>query len=458
MNRSSPPTQKRVLVVGAGAAGMSCADTLAQHPERFSVTLVEAQNYCGGQMFSIPLDKEKYGAEWLNQGVQGGSHIYHHTFYMFEKLGHQAHPVDLQVSFGKEETFWTNVFPTTLVKRHANEINRFAWAIKVMRWLEFVFAIIPIKISLKMFFFSDEFINCMIYPSLALFLGTGNATPNLPTVMMERLYTSQTYGMWYPVDPDMLTSNLPPMVVFPEASRVYSDWKTSLEKRGVQIRLSTEVTQVISRSSKGVEVNIKQGLTETTEEYDELVFCVLSDTAKRLLGKEARWIEKRVLGAVKWSDDITVTHSDMNYMKKWYEVEFNKEHTVSNLAHGRNELKRVEEAKKTFKPMYYIKQTPADPRKLEMSFDCSAFQYQLDKNAPLENHVFQVKPPGGIQLVSIQLMPLFQFCRPFFSTRKTRKRGPNMRLRPTRLSKKIGGTSFAIPTLTTYSSLLYSFC
>jgi hypothetical protein len=35
----------------------------------------------------------------------------------------------------------------------------------------------------------------MIYPSLALFLGTGNATPNLPTVMMERLYTSPTYGM-----------------------------------------------------------------------------------------------------------------------------------------------------------------------------------------------------------------------------------------------------------------------
>lgn len=35
----------------------------------------------------------------------------------------------------------------------------------------------------------------MIYPSLALFLGTGNATPDLPSVMMERLYTSPTYGM-----------------------------------------------------------------------------------------------------------------------------------------------------------------------------------------------------------------------------------------------------------------------
>lgn len=32
--------------------------------------------------------------------------------------------------------------------------------------------------------------------------------------------------------------------------------------------------------------------------------------------------------------------------------------------------------------MYLIKQTPADQRKLEMSFDCSAFQYQLPKVGP----------------------------------------------------------------------------
>ena len=51
--------------------GMSCAETLAEHPERFDVTLIEAQDYCGGQAFSIPIEKERYGAEWLNQGVQG---------------------------------------------------------------------------------------------------------------------------------------------------------------------------------------------------------------------------------------------------------------------------------------------------------------------------------------------------------------------------------------------------
>lgn len=32
--------KKRVLVVGAGAAGMACADGLARHPDRFEVTII----------------------------------------------------------------------------------------------------------------------------------------------------------------------------------------------------------------------------------------------------------------------------------------------------------------------------------------------------------------------------------------------------------------------------------
>ncbi|THV01700.1 FAD/NAD(P)-binding domain-containing protein [Dendrothele bispora CBS 962.96] len=417
-----PSTKKRVLVIGAGAAGMACADTLIQHPDRFDVTLVEAQDYCGGQMFSIPIDKERHGAGWLNQGVQGGSYIYKHTFHMFGKLGYKAYPVDLQVSFGKDDTFWTNVFPTTLISKHSKEIKRFSWVIKFMRWFEAIFAMVPIKISLKLFWFSDEFINCMIYPSLALFLGTGNATPNLPTIMMERLYTSPTYGMWYPPDPSSLTSNLPPMVVFPEAMKVYSQWKEDLEKKGVQVRLETEVTRVVERKKKGgVKVAIRKaqrkmngselhGETElqsndqprnqgqprdeeqeTIEEYDEIVFCVLADTAKRILGDQARWIEKKVLGATKWSDDVTVTHTDLEYMKKWYDIEYREDLAVKELPGGKDQSARVEKARKEggFKPMYYIKQTPSDPRKLEMSFDCSAFQHQFSSDLPLERRVFQ---------------------------------------------------------------------
>lgn len=397
--------KKRVLIVGAGAAGMSCADSLSNHPDRFDVTLIEAQNYCGGQAFSIPIDEKKYGSSWMNQGVQGGSYIYHHTFRFFEKYSQeQAQHVDLQVAFGKDKTFWTNLFPTELLAKHSNEIERFKWVIRFMRWFEVFFAVIPIKYSLKMFFFSDDFMNFAIYPALALFLGTGNATPNLPTIIMERLYTSPTYGMWYEIDDKSLSSNLPPMVVFPEESKFYTKWQHELEARGVKVRLSTEVDAVVERGSKGVKVltrprrpqednhnpkDADQDLPQTLEEYDEIVLCVLADTAQRLLGKTSRWIDRQVLGSTKWSDDITVTHNDIEYMEKWYTCHFDEKHAVSTIA-GRDDSDRVARGKTDFNPMYLIKNIPQDPKLLEMCFDCSNFQYQLkEAKRPFEQHIFQ---------------------------------------------------------------------
>ena len=92
--------------------------------------------------------------------------------------------VDLQVSFGKgdkvgcgsategsgsrrivvDTQFWTNLFPTKLVASHQKDIKRFNTAIKWMRWTEAVWALVPIRISLKMWGLSEEFINYMIYP------------------------------------------------------------------------------------------------------------------------------------------------------------------------------------------------------------------------------------------------------------------------------------------------------
>ena len=177
---------------------------------------------------------------------------------------------------------------------------------------------------------------------------------------MERLYTSPTYGMWYPIDDKSLSSNLPPMVVFPESSEFYEKWRQTLLQRDVkvcsqtsfvtlpvallfpsttlafyiyqdalltfelaQVRLNTELDAIHSRSPK-VRVSLRprrqeedfhntvaadHDLPSNIEEYDEIVLCVLADTAKRILGKEGRAIEKFVLGNTKWSDDITVTHS-----------------------------------------------------------------------------------------------------------------------------------------------------
>jgi len=158
---------------------MSCAHHLANHRDKFDVTLIDAVDYCGGQAFSIPLDKSQFGASFLNQGVQGGSYIFHHTLTMFAHQGCHADPVKLQVSFGRDETFWTNVFPTQLLADHQKEIARFVRMLKVVRCFELLFAILPIKYLMKLFHFSSFSVNTVAMPMVALFLGTG------------------TYGMWY---------------------------------------------------------------------------------------------------------------------------------------------------------------------------------------------------------------------------------------------------------------------
>lgn len=174
--------------------------------------------------------------------------------------------------------------------------------IKIVRWFEIIFALIPIKVLFTLFMFSEEFTNTVAMPMIALFLGTGNETPNVPCIILERLCTSPTYGMWYPLDPNSIVTNQPPMVVFPKFTEFYERWRKDLLSRGVNVRLSTEVTRVIKRDKTGVTVrlikrtsvkdshnpnsswvptpsyddsNADENVTETEEHYDELVLCVL---------------------------------------------------------------------------------------------------------------------------------------------------------------------------------------
>ncbi|KAK3066376.1 hypothetical protein LTS18_001775, partial [Coniosporium uncinatum] len=322
------PRKKKVLIVGAGAAGMTCAHHLANHPDKFDVTIIDSVDYCGGQAYSIPIDKNKHGASWLNQGVQGGSYIFHHTMTMFARQGYHADPVNLQVAFGKDETFWTNVFPTKLLADRQKETHRFVTMIKWVRRLEVFFALLPIKYLFKLFGLSDFFANTVALPMIALFLGTGNATPEVPSMVLERLCTSPTYGMWYAPDKQRIASNQPPMVVFPNFSDFYSTWRKDLEKKGVHVRLSTECTRVVKRDKTGVVVGLMKrtpakdshtedselaatdgavdpGADEWHEDYDELVLCVLADTANRLLRPTSTFLSKRILGSAKFANDIT---------------------------------------------------------------------------------------------------------------------------------------------------------
>lgn len=409
--------------------------------------------------------------------------IYHHTMTMFARQGFHADPVKLQVSFGKDSTFWTNVFPTKLIERHQKEVKRLVTAIKVARWFEVFFALMPIKLFMKLWGFSKEFANTVALPMVALFLGTGNYAPEVPLIMLERLCTSPTYGMWYPMDKLSVVSNLPPMVVFPKFSDFYSTWKNDLVKKGVKVRLSTEVTQVVKRDKNGVIVKLikrtpaKDGghnpnsawsaegpdhtiddalppggadadAQETTEHYDELVICTLADTANRILKKASTWRERKILGSTKFSDDITVTHSDANYMRKHYENFYNEEQAVTVLD-GKDQTVRTEMAKKSFKPMYYIKMYEQDLTKLEMYV-----VLVLDSWLNITDFLLGVSTARTTRLNSHQISISTVMCSRLFSSTKsaTATSGQSTRSTSLRSSAKTGGTNFATASRTTSSS------
>ncbi|CAL8584035.1 hypothetical protein XPA_009643 [Xanthoria parietina] len=425
--KESKDGRKNVVIVGGGAAGMSCAATLAQHPDKFNVTILERMSVVGGQATSISLDEEKYGTSWMNDGVQGGSPAFKHTLNFFRKYGHAEKEVKLQVAFGQgQDSFWTNCFPSQLVNQFSGDIKKFGKVLKIIKYTMPLLGLVPIRIMLRIFFFSKDFGDKMVFPLIALFLGTGNQTANVCCAILERLFDDPNMKLW-DYDPETLLPNLPLMVTFPRLETFYSDWAADLKSKGVTIRTNTDVVSILSRDSKsGIRLQTApfdpedkkrdgDGLgmqnknpAATTEQYDELVMCVLADDAKKLLGKTSTWKERFVLGGAKFFDDITITHSDSAYFQKNFETVYSDElcakpkskQQEEQIAFAKNEQPGPENEPGGYRPMYYTHSYKEDMRKIEMAFDCTNYQHQFrqdpssppapDKSpVPYENHVFQ---------------------------------------------------------------------
>jgi hypothetical protein len=177
-------------------------------------------------------------------------------------------------------------------------------------------------------------------------------------------------------DPDTLLPNLPTMVTFPNLHGFYEDWRKDLESRGVDIRLQTDVTAIVSRSNEGVVIqtlpfnpgNDNRDSTHIssasrTEGFDELVLCVLADDALQILGKTATWRERFVLGGAKFFDDITITHSDGAYFQKHYEIKFDPSLCAApksnaqedQIAFSKSEQRGQGDEPSGYRPMHYTK-------------------------------------------------------------------------------------------------------
>ncbi|OCH84894.1 FAD/NAD-P-binding domain-containing protein [Obba rivulosa] len=385
----------RVCIVGAGASGMSAAYALSQHPEKFQVTVFDKAPETGGMATSIDIDADKFGAAYINDGVQGCSPVFANTLRMFRMLGFEATEVGMQISFGKGDDFWTNVYPTSLVTQFKGDIAKFGRALSVIKTFEPVFALVPVHAMLKLFRFSDDFGEKMVYPLVALFFGTGNQTPYVSCAILERVFKDPSMRL-FEYDQKSLLASIPTMLAFPKLHDVYQGWQSEIASRGnVTFKLNHEVLRVVSRSSKKqgtvqIEYKISDGEIEThpqSADFDELILAVDADSALKLLGKEASWMEKKVLGSVKYLHDVTITHYDLEYMQKFYETYYNPSHNAplpnSISTKERQDTERAFEfASKNFRPLYYTMQYRQDKSKIEMSFDLTHYQPQFRGEKP----------------------------------------------------------------------------
>ncbi|ELU40581.1 flavin-containing amine oxidasedehydrogenase [Rhizoctonia solani AG-1 IA] len=363
----------RVCIVGAGAAGMSCAYALSKHTEKYEVTIFDKQTEAGGMATSISIDAERYGASYINDGVQGCSPAFANTIKMFKLLGYECTEVGMQISFGTGPNFWSNVFPSPLVRSFESDIAKFGRALKTIKRLEPIFAFIPIQRMLSLFRFSPSFGERMVYPLAALFFGTGNQTPYVSSAILARVFLDPSMRL-FEFDDRSLLASIPTMFAFPRLGDVYRAWQQGIEKTGATFKLGHEVKNVVQRkdSSKGgVVVEYAKGDAEEleSETFDELVMATDADAALKILGKSATWMERQVLADILPRYDITITHNDLDYMNKHYETKFKDSLAADpQPEHAKDDQDAIELGRKEFKPLYYTKQYEDDKRKIEMSF------------------------------------------------------------------------------------------
>ncbi|XP_045162098.2 uncharacterized protein LOC123526910 [Mercenaria mercenaria] len=354
-NKKTGSTQetKRVLIVGAGAAGTAAAYSLGKNPDKFEVEIWERGSVPGGVAATASLEKQR--GTFVNYGVQGGTPTYRNTLNILQENNLETHPVHMMISFGKEKTAWTNYADSDLTQRLSKDIGKFEKTLKLIHRFEPIFIFLPIAKVLKWFGYSEEFMNEMVFPLTALFFGTGNQTPNVSSAIMARVFLDDDLRL-FDYDTKRLLSQTPEMFAFPNLEKMY---ETIISSSGAKFFRNRPVESV-KRTRGKVYVRDKEGKTEV---FDEIIFACDAETALKLL-EDPSYMERKTLGNVKYFNDLIITHEDEEYMNDHYELHKDTD-------------------------QYLVRTDPEDPSKIEMSFDLSNYQPQLKKIRDQKGHVFQ---------------------------------------------------------------------
>ena len=116
------------------------------------------------------------------------------------------------------DTFWTSIFPATVVAQHARDISKLGMLLHFLNWTRFLLFALPVRWLLWLFRFEPGFGSEMLFPLVAFLIGVEDAgalETSMTCGMLHKVFVGANQGMWNSDAESVLFTPITPIIVCP---------------------------------------------------------------------------------------------------------------------------------------------------------------------------------------------------------------------------------------------------
>ena len=298
----------KIAIIGTGISGMGAAYLLNQNHD---ITIYEKNHYIGGHSRTVDV-KTKEGDISVDTGfIVFNKRNYPNLVSLFEKLNVPTTESDM--SFGVSiNDGWLEYGTASLKDCFAQKRNLFRpnYLNMLRDILKFHKQALPNETTSPDITLGEwvEQLNLGNWFRDYFLLPMGGAIWSMPVEQMLN-YPASTFIRFFDNHGLLGINDAPQWYTVKGGSKNYV--KSVTEKFADKIKLNCGVKSV-SRHETGVDITDTNNETST---YDQVVFACHSDQALKLLGQPSH-LEKQILGAIRYQENLMVLHSDVSFMPK----------------------------------------------------------------------------------------------------------------------------------------------
>ena len=289
-----------ILIIGGGAAGVATALSIISLQPNGNIELCERNDRLGGMAHSRTLPN----GEEYNYGVQGVHESFVYSLQMIalaqkiNKLIPDPKPASLSAQFMQSTGQYWNTAGGGSRAFSANEISLFKELCTEASWAEDVYSLLDITEACEDNNIESTLVQQAILPTLALFFGTGQKQGAVPASIASQVFGSEKSTVQiFDLDYKNFITPRANMKALPPLGPVYTALLKLLRKYGVKVTLNCNELPDFSN-------------------YDKVIICTQAEDAVRLLPVGHKAI--KVLQKAEYYNDVTVTHTDSNYMTRMF--------------------------------------------------------------------------------------------------------------------------------------------